>query len=58
MDYMFFYGYRCCMMKHGIIDDIPNIPSNNEVEAELEDGVRQGDDLGVRNRFATTSRED
>lgn len=46
------------MMKHGIIDDIPNIPSNNEVEAELEDGVRQGDDLGVRNRFATTSRED
>ena len=43
------------MMKHGIIDVIPNIPSNNEVEVELEDGVSQGDGLEVRNKFATTA---
>ena len=41
-----------------VIDDIPIIPLDKEDEAELEDGVGQVDDLEVRNRFATISRED
>ena len=27
---MFFYGYQCCMKKHGITNDTPNFPSNDE----------------------------
>lgn len=32
VDDMFFYEYRCCMRKHGIINDIPSILSDDEVE--------------------------
>lgn len=39
VDDMFFYGYRCYMRKHGIIDDIPNIPSDEENETILGEKV-------------------
>ena len=55
---MFFYDYRCCMKKHGITDDIPNIPSDEEDEAKLENDVRQGDDLGVGDGSTATDHED
>ena len=29
---MFFYGYRCCMKKHGIAHDTPNFPFDDEDE--------------------------
>ena len=29
-DEMYFFGYRCCMKKHGIMHDIPSIPSDEE----------------------------
>lgn len=35
VDDMFFSGYRCCMKKHGIIDNIPSIPSDKEDKVEL-----------------------
>lgn len=55
---MFFYGYCCYMKKHVIIDDIPNIPSDKKDEADLDEGVRQGDDSRVENRYAVTGYED
>ena len=58
VDDMFFYGYRCCMKKHDIIDDIPSIPSYEEDEAEVDDSVGQGDSSGAGDGFATTDRED
>ena len=58
MDDMFFYNYQCCMKKHCITDDINNIPSNEEDEVELDDGVRKGYDLGIGDKYATTDRED
>ncbi|RVW39852.1 hypothetical protein CK203_083152 [Vitis vinifera] len=30
VDDMFFYGYQCCMKKHGIANDTPNLSSNDE----------------------------
>lgn len=30
---MFFFGYHCYMKKHGITQDTPNYPSDNEGEA-------------------------
>ena len=30
VDDMFFYGYQCCMKKHGIAKDTPNLSSNDE----------------------------
>ena len=27
---MYFFGYRCCMKKHGIMHDIPSFPFNEE----------------------------
>ena len=30
VDDMFFFGYRCCMKKHGITQDTPNYISNDE----------------------------
>ncbi|RVW72874.1 hypothetical protein CK203_057176 [Vitis vinifera] len=30
VDEMFFFGYRCCMKKHGIKRDIPLIPPGEE----------------------------
>ena len=39
---MFFYGYRCCMKKHDIANDTPNLPSDDE-EDEFLDGLAQGD---------------
>ena len=41
VDNIFFYGYRCCMKKHGITDDIPNIPLDDEDKAILGDEVGQ-----------------
>lgn len=41
VDDMFFYGYRCCMKKHGITDDIPNIPLDDEDKAMLGDEAGQ-----------------
>ncbi|KAL6333891.1 hypothetical protein AAG906_039301 [Vitis piasezkii] len=58
VDDMFFYGYHYCMKKYGIIDDIPNIPSNEENETELVEGVGQGDNLRVRDESTTTGHED
>ena len=55
---MFFYGYHSCMKKHGIIDDIPNISSNEENEAELVEGAGQGDNLRMRDESTTINHED
>lgn len=30
VDDMIFIGYRCCMKKHGITQDTPNYPSDDE----------------------------
>lgn len=30
VDDMFFYGYWCCMKKHGIAQDTPSFPSDDE----------------------------
>ena len=27
---MYFFGYRCCMKKNGIMHDIPSLPSDDE----------------------------
>lgn len=39
---MFFYGYRCCMNKHGTTDGIPNIPFDDEDKVVLGKGAGQG----------------
>lgn len=36
-DDMFFYDYSCCMRKHKITDDIPNIPYDDDDEANLSE---------------------
>ena len=58
VDDMFFYGYHCCMKKHGIINDITSIPSNEENKAELVEGVGQGDNSRVKDESTTTGNED
>ena len=30
MDEMYFFDYRCCMKKNGIMHDIPSLPSDDE----------------------------
>ena len=30
VDEMYFFGYRCCMKKHGIKQDVPSIPLGEE----------------------------
>ncbi|KAL6323569.1 hypothetical protein AAG906_039154 [Vitis piasezkii] len=30
VDEMYFFGYRCCMKKNGIMHDIPSLPSDDE----------------------------
>ena len=30
VDEMYFFGYRCCMKKHGIKRDVPSIPLGQE----------------------------
>ena len=55
---MFFYDHQCCMKKHGMTNDIPNIPSDEEDEVGLDDGARQGDGSEARGGSATTNRED
>ena len=35
VDDMFFYDYWCCMKKHSITNDIPNIPSDEENDVVL-----------------------
>lgn len=55
---MFFYGYCCFRKKHVITNDIPSIPSNEEDEAELVEGVGEGDDSGVEDISAATDHED
>ena len=57
-DDMFFYDYQCCMKKPDIIDDIPNISSNEEDEVELDDGVGQEDDLRMGDESAAIDHED
>ncbi|KAL6319831.1 hypothetical protein AAG906_036896 [Vitis piasezkii] len=32
VDEMYFFGYRCCMKKNGIMHDIPSLPSDDEDE--------------------------
>ena len=32
-DEMYFFGYRCCMKKHGIMHDTPSFPSDEEDSA-------------------------
>ena len=46
------------MKKHGITDDIPNIPLNEEDKVELGDGVRQGDSSGTGDKSLTINHED
>lgn len=46
------------MKKHVITDDIPSIPSDKEDEADLDEGVGQGDDSGVENKSTATDHED
>ena len=58
MDDTFFYDYQCCMKKYEITDDIPNIPSYGKDEAELDDGVGQGESSRAGNKSIATSRED
>ena len=41
---MFFYGYNCCMRKHGIISDIPSVLSNDEVELNVEASLPNNED--------------
>lgn len=47
VDDIFFYGYRFCMKKHDITDDILSILSNDENEALLGQGARQSDGLAM-----------
>ena len=42
VDDMFFYSHRCCMKKHDITNDIPNIPFDND-----KDEVVLGDDFAA-----------
>ncbi|WKA06515.1 hypothetical protein VitviT2T_024411 [Vitis vinifera] len=42
VDDMFFYNHRCCMKKHDITNDIPNIPFDND-----KDEVVLGDNFAV-----------
>ena len=30
VDEMYFFGYRCCMKKNGIMHGIPSLPSDDE----------------------------
>ena len=46
------------MKKYDITDDIPNIPSNGKDEAELDDGVGQGESTRAGNKSTATSHED
>ena len=32
VDEMYFFGYRCCMKKNGIMHDIHSLPSDDEDE--------------------------
>ena len=32
-DEMYFFGYRCCMKKNGIMHDTPSFPSDEDDEA-------------------------
>lgn len=43
VDDMFFYNYHCYMKKHGIIDDIPSIMSDDEKEVVLSKEAGQSD---------------
>ncbi|KAL6322013.1 hypothetical protein AAG906_003155 [Vitis piasezkii] len=38
-DEMYFFGYRCCMKKNGIMHDIPSLPSDEEDAAPRGPGV-------------------
>lgn len=58
VDDMFFYDYRCYMRKHGIIDDIPNIPLDEENETILGEKIVQGDNLVVENKSTTIGHDD
>ena len=42
VDDMFFYGYQCCMKKHGIANDTPNLSFNDEND-EFLGGFTQWD---------------
>lgn len=53
---MFFYGYHYYMKKHAIIDDIPNIPSDDEDETMLGEEVEQGE--GAEQGESSTMGED
>lgn len=50
------------MKKHVITDDIPDdipsIPSDKEDEADLDEGVGQGDDSRVENKSTAIGYED
>lgn len=41
VDDMFFYSYQCCIKKHGIANDTPIFPSDDE-EDEFLGGPTQG----------------
>ena len=51
VDDMFFYGYQCCMKKHGIANDTPSCPSYDE-ENEFSGGPAQGDGSATGDRHA------
>ena len=52
---MFFYGYQCCMKKHGIANDTPNFPSDDE-DDEFLGGPAQGDRPALGDRHALGGR--
>ena len=53
VDDMFFFGYRCCMKKHDITQDIPNYFSDDEDIAV--GGPAQGD--GDTAAFGPSSKQ-
>ena len=55
VDDMFFYDYHCCMKRHDITDDILNIPSNDEDEAMLGEGVGQNDVSTMKEGFVAAA---
>ena len=46
------------MKKHGITDDIPNIPLDEDDKVELGDGVGQGDNSGTGDESPAIGHED
>lgn len=51
VDDMFFFGYQCCMKKHGITQDTPNYPSDDE-DTTVDDPAREYGDIAAVGPFS------